>query len=499
MRTETWKRRRCFCASRSHLCRLRLFAIANVFSAGSESSFNYPASHVFPNALICGSSFITITGALSALIVPCEHSYPQMNASCKGTQNTCLCNVHRAQLEPILFATSGYGGLFFSVYGMWLCACKHLFPMTNTTHFPICLYQSAGRKQPWNEPKRLFIPLPRNIWLQWMSPLVFNLLWCAILGWFQLQPGTHYYSPPVEMRDFVKASAQTVVLANWSQSLRNPPTSLNLSGEVKQSQAWGKDICIGISGVERSPWQPPPWPRQPRSHTVYRITHKFFMRLIITTRLSAEIVKKEPAQPFISTRCLWCLGYISAPAAPTPRSDRGHSSHTSSISGDHRAVFGTPGTGGGGRWRWRSPSTTAPLWRGGGGPSLPPVNHCPSTSRKPARADLWERHPLPPLPLSVFVSPSSADRRGPPSPSSVSSSLCPVTLWSLVARQPQRGMHKTHKTHTKWTEHIEVNKTERKYDATHTQLGLGCFSANCTKSSSQFSNFWRKLSSFCTA
>lgn len=144
---------------------------------------------MFLNALICVSSFIAITGTLSALIVPSEHSYPKMNASCKSTQNTCLCNIHHAQLEPILWATSEYGGLFFSVYGIWLCACEHLFPMTNTTNFPICLYQHFGGKQPEISQKSGLSHL-HNIWLDWMSPLVFSLWWHVILASFHLKPST---------------------------------------------------------------------------------------------------------------------------------------------------------------------------------------------------------------------------------------------------------------------------------------------------------------------
>ena len=117
-------------------CALAFFKVANI-------SCNQPDSHVFPYALIC--SFITITGTLSALIVPPEQSYPQMNASRSGTQNTRLCNIHHGQLEPILWATSGYGGPFFSERAVWLCAREHLFPLTSATHSPVCLYQRCGR------------------------------------------------------------------------------------------------------------------------------------------------------------------------------------------------------------------------------------------------------------------------------------------------------------------------------------------------------------------
>lgn len=117
------------------------------------------------------------------------------------------------------------------------------------------------------------------------------------------------------------------------------------------------------------------------------------------------------------------FGLHKRPRRSDPRFNRGQSSHTSSISGDHRAVL--PGAGflvsffyldgrkqealvGG------EGLTTAPLCRPGrGGPSLLPVKDCPSNSRKPAQADLWDHPPPPP-----FLLPK--DRRGPPLVLSVS-------------------------------------------------------------------------------
>lgn len=105
---------------------------------------------------------------------------------------------------------------------------------------------------------------------------------------------------------------------------------------------------------------------------------------------------------------------------------RGHSSHTSSISGDHRAVlpearvntadFGgwtEAGGGGGGREAWQQLLCAG--W-GGSGPSLLPVKDCPSNSRKPAQADLWDRHPsTPPHHHSCCQLHSlSSEQRGPP-------------------------------------------------------------------------------------
>lgn len=192
---------------------------------------------MFPNALICVSSFITITGILLALIVPCEQSYPQMNASCKGTQNTRLCNIHRAQLETILWATSGYGGLFFSVYGMWLCACEHLFPMTNKTHSPICVYQCFGRKQLEKSQKGCLSPF-RSIWQDWTSPLVSSLQWGVISAGFNSSLTCIISSSLVEMRDLES------LLQNGPRQLelQLKILLLNLSGEVKQSLARGRFV-----------------------------------------------------------------------------------------------------------------------------------------------------------------------------------------------------------------------------------------------------------------
>ena len=58
---------------------------------------------------------------------------------------------------------------------------------------------------------------------------------------------------------------------------------------------------------------------------------------------SAEIAgdsasEKWAARPFISARCLWCLGYLTAPADLTPGFYRGQSGHTSPISGDHTGL-----------------------------------------------------------------------------------------------------------------------------------------------------------------
>lgn len=161
---------------------------------------------MFPNALICVSSFITITGTLSALIVPCEQSYPQMNASCKGTQNTRLCNIHHAQLEPILWATSEYGGLFFSVYGMWLCAREHLFPMTNNS-FSHLFISALWKKTAWNKPqkkKRLFIPSSQHLAGSNESISLQSLVACHF-PWFQHKPD---FISLVEMRDLVYSSCK---------------------------------------------------------------------------------------------------------------------------------------------------------------------------------------------------------------------------------------------------------------------------------------------------
>lgn len=119
--------------------------------------------------------------------------------------------------------------------------------------------------------------------------------------------------------------------------------------------------------------------------------------------------------------------------------------------------------GGGGWWRRL---TTAPLCRpGGGGPSLPPVKDCPSNSRKPAQADLWDHPPPPPLPTPPFLLPE--DRRGPPLVLSVSF-FVPCDLVQPCGRAAaERNAQNTQ------------GRRVRKYES-DAQLGSQCFSAICT-------------------
>lgn len=113
-------------------------------------------------------------------------------------------------------------------------------------------------------------------------------------------------------------------------------------------------------------------------------------------------------------------------------------------------------------WWWRGSLTTAPLCRGG--PSLLPVKPCPSNSRKPAQADLWDHPPPPPPP---FLLPYS-DRRGPPLVLSVSL-FVPCDLVQPCGRAAaERNAQNTQ------------DRRVRKYES-DTQLGSWCFSAICTQ------------------
>lgn len=202
---------------------------------------------MFPNALICVSSFITITGTLTALIVPGEQSYPQMNASCKGTQNTCLCNIHHAQLEPILWATSGYRGYSF------LCmACDYVRTSTcflwQTQLISPSVYINTWKKTVWNKPKKGCLSPFHNIWLDWISPLVFNLQWRVILAGFNSSL-TCIINLLVEMKDLDLETLLYGALA--LQKLSTPAwiTAPNPSFEPRRRSQTISDrgkICTGI-------------------------------------------------------------------------------------------------------------------------------------------------------------------------------------------------------------------------------------------------------------
>ncbi|KAI9540238.1 hypothetical protein NQZ68_002172 [Dissostichus eleginoides] len=85
------------------------------------------------------------------------------------------------------------------------------------------------------------------------------------------------------------------------------------------------------------------------------------------------------------------------PRRSDPRFNRGHRSHTSSISGDHRALLPPAGLLAAVWWmdrgRRRRTDNIPSVRPGGGGPSLLPVKHRPSISRKPTQADLWDHNP----------------------------------------------------------------------------------------------------------
>ncbi len=166
-----------------------------------------------------------------------------MNASCKGAQNIRLCNIRHAQLEPILWATSGYGGLFFSVYGMWLCACEHLFPMTNTAHFPICLYQRFGRKTAWNKPRKgCLSPSSQHLAGSNESISLRSLVACHF-GRFQLN--THYQLAVGRNERFRELLLQAWVTA------QNPPFESRRWSQTITDQ--GEDLYWHLGSSRRAP------------------------------------------------------------------------------------------------------------------------------------------------------------------------------------------------------------------------------------------------------
>lgn len=152
-----------------------------LFVTEPELSCHELTSHVFLRAGICVSSFITITGHLLAVIVPCEQSYYQMNALCKGTQSTSLTSIHYLQLEPIQSPQVSKGELLFSVRYVIMCLWA---PVSYDKHnsFPICLYPRVGRKKLELSWKACLFP--HNIWLDSTSPLILSLRWCVIMHGF---------------------------------------------------------------------------------------------------------------------------------------------------------------------------------------------------------------------------------------------------------------------------------------------------------------------------
>lgn len=124
------------------------------------------------------------------------------------------------------------------------------------------------------------------------------------------------------------------------------------------------------------------------------------------------------------------FGLHQRPHRSDPGFNKEHRSHTSSISGDHKPVL--PEAGGPCRWfggwteagggeAWQQLLCAA---QGGGGPSLMPVNHRPSNSRKTS-SDRFMRPP-------PFIRLHSSR---PPLP------LC--ALWQLEVGQQQRNAQNT--------------------------------------------------------
>lgn len=163
-----------------------------------------------------------------------------MNASCKGAQNTRLWNIHHAQLEPILRATSGHGGLFFCVWHVIMCMQAPV-SYDKQNSFPHLFISAPGRKQPERERKKSqkgCLSSSHNIWLHWMSPLVFSLDWACHFSWLLLYPDMHHQLIGRNERIREKKWSSSALVAAQDPAF----------GSQQRSQ--GK-ICTGIKGSSR--------------------------------------------------------------------------------------------------------------------------------------------------------------------------------------------------------------------------------------------------------
>ena len=323
--------------------------------------------------------------------------------------------------------------------------------------FPICLYRRVGRKTAWNKPKRLFIPSSQHLAGLNESISLQSLVACHF-GCFQTRAWHARSAPPrLETRDFGEAGialAKASSLSPW-----NPPFECQRGSQTISSQG---EICSGILRLQCL-WSHTPTAlrKKKRKKKEKALRSSLVQRSfsVIMAHFSVEIAgnsasEKWAAPPFISARCLWCLGYTTAPADLTPGFYRGQGGHTSSISGDHKGLRSLKRgssplfrwTDRSRRWRWRlvEGAWQQLLWA-----EVAPRRGLwitvPQALAKLAQADLWDHHPPPP---STHLVPWTQAGRGPHPPTRPQClpPLCPVTLRSLVAGQRQRGMHKTHKT-----------------------------------------------------
>ncbi len=180
------------------------------------------------------------------------------------------------------------------------------------------------KKTAWNKPKRLFIPSSQHLAGLNESISLQSLVACHF-SWFQVKPDAHYQLAFGWNKRLGKSCLQAWVSAPKI-------LLLNLSCEVKQSPARGRFVLA--SGLkQRSPVVMTTATMDAVfvvSHLLYYMSRKGPQSLrvqrsfsAIMAHFSAEIAcnsvsEKWVALPFISARCLWCLGYIRAPADLTP-------------------------------------------------------------------------------------------------------------------------------------------------------------------------------------
>lgn len=194
--------------------------------------------------------------------------------------------------------------------------------MTNTTQLPICLYQRCvKKKQPEiiSQKKRLFIPFFNTFGWGWMSPFDFHL---CHFRWSQLER----YQLVAGRNEWFTGES----LLSYSPKI----LLLILSCP--------REICIGIRASSPVTMTTAVFVV---SHLLYYTSRKAPGGLsVLLWRISARkwpvIVRVKNEPPAFHLRQVPVMfGLHKRPRRSDPRFNRGHRSHTSSISGDHRALL----------------------------------------------------------------------------------------------------------------------------------------------------------------
>lgn len=243
------------------------------------------------------------------------------------------------------------------------------------------------KKTAWNRPKRrLFIPCSQHLAGLNESISLQSLMACHF-PWFQLKHDMLY-----QLGRNDRFGVLFLQNPFGSQRIRTTATQRRMHvGNLGPSQHGCCGCGLAATVLHK------------RNRKALRSVEVFHSWPISTGGNSAR--GKRSSSTFHLRQVSVMFGLHKQPCRSDLKFNREQSSHTSSIIGDHRALLPEAGetcccaggrteagaVGGGGGEAWKQF-----LCAGRGGPSLLPVNHCPSNSRKPAQADLWDHHPLSP-------------------------------------------------------------------------------------------------------